>query len=182
MPATHSSAAQWDLPQHGHQCHRESRLPVATWQEPHLQGGPTSTGCKPATSSYSHRAMHGTCETHRRVGPISRSAAFSRWAWGSYGEAGGKADQKPQAVAPPHPPKRSHSTLSLGAQLHLSLPWSVSIKSGHQRTACPEVFSNCITWLLKDMASPAQPLAQADLGYYRRDCTLLMNQGRELSK
>lgn len=87
-----------------------------------------------------------------------------------------------QLPPPPPSPKSSHSTLSLGAQLHLSLPWSVSIKSSHQRTACPEVFSNCITRLLKDMASPTQPLAQADLGYYRRDCTLLMNQGRELSK
>lgn len=137
---------------------------------------PTSNSHNPATSSYLHSTAPRTCKTCSMVGPISRSAATSRW---GLGEAGEKAAQKPQAVALLIQKQLQHP-LPHGPAA--SLPWSVSINPGHQRTACPEVYSNCITWLLKDIASPSQPSAQADLGYCRRHCTLPMTQGRDLSK
>lgn len=179
MPATHTALLPSGI-RHSTATSttRKADLPCAHGQSLLSRVEPTSNGCNPATSSYIYTAP-GTCKTCSVVEPIIRSAAFSRWGQGSLGEAGGKADQKPQAVAPLTPKQLQHPLLQDPAA---SLPWSVSVNSGHQGTARPGVFSNCITWLLKDMASPSQPLAQADLGYYRRDCTLLMNQGRELSK
>lgn len=135
----------------------------------------------PATSSYLHSTAHRACKTCSVVGLISRSAAFSRWGQGSSGEAGGKADKKKNTCSCPPSPKSACSTLSLRAQLHLS-PGVFPLTQAARELHVQKFFSDCITWLLKDIASPSQPLAQADLGYYRRGCTLPMNQGRELSK
>lgn len=130
MPAVHGSAAQWDLPQHSHQRHRESKLAVHTWQQPHLQGGAHVQQLQPKPPAIIYTVL--------RAGP-ARPAA--QW------------DRSPDLLPPPggvrgarvrlgerqiRDHKQSQHRLPQGPAA--SLPWSVSINTGHWRTARPEVF------------------------------------------
>lgn len=157
MSLSHSSTVHWDPPQH----HWDSRLSICTWQEPHLQDG--AHIIQPQPSHQQLFTQHHTQDLQdlQPGGTNLKVCCFLQLGSGElrvmlWGRKVRNHKQlpltHPKAVAVPSP---SGTTVSL--------PWSVSINSGHQRIMCPKVFSSCITWLLKDTASPFQPLAQADL-------------------
>lgn len=151
MCLSHSSTVHWDPPQH----HWDSRVPINTWLEPHLQDGAHIMWPQP-----SHQQLFTQLHT-QDLQDLQHGGTNLQVCCLLQVGSGELRERKVRNHNPSHVQRQLEYPLPQGPTV--SLPWSVSISSGHQRTTCPKVFSNCITWLLKDMASPFQFLAEADL-------------------
>lgn len=173
VPAAQASAAQRDLPQLGHRRPRERGLPGARGEEPHLPGGARAQRLQP--SRRQSFTQHHTPDL-RRGGtslllPPPRGV---RVAWVRLGER--QIRNHKQLI--PLTQKQLQHPLPQGPAA--SLPRSFSINSGPPENYMSRSFFQLHHTVIKRYGLSLS--AQADLGYYRGDCTLLMNQGRELSK
>lgn len=176
MCLSHSSTVHWDPPPHLW----DSRVPIHTWQEPHLQDGAHIT--RPQPSHQQLFTQHHTQDQQdlQRGGTDLKVCCLLQVGSGELGVMLGERKVRiykqlpvihPKGVAVPSP----------------SGPSCISPLDCFHQLRPPENYVSKSFFPLHHMVIKKHGLSLSASGtdrfeYYRRDHTLLMNQGRELSK
>lgn len=176
MCLSHSSTVHWDPPQHLW----DSRAPMCIWLEPLLQDGAHIMWPQPSHQQLfsQHHTQH--LQDLQHGGTNLQVCCLLQVSSGELRVTLGERKVRNHQQLPSHVQKHLQCPLPQGPAVSLPL------ECFHQLRP-PE---NCMSksfFQLHHMVIKRHGLSLSALGtgrfeYYRRDCTLLMNQGRELSK